>query len=76
MKKREIALIALLVLWFAIVIYQNYRILEYSKVLDERQWLIYKDTGRIIWDMESNKEQLKKLDNMIQANYIEIKRSN
>lgn len=44
MKKREYIILIILLLWFWIVIYQNYRILNYDRVLDLRQAEIYKET--------------------------------
>lgn len=77
MKKWQFyTIIALIIIWFWIVIYQNYRILDYNRVLDLRQAHIVKEIYSMEWDIQAIQDKLKPMDRMIESIYTELKRSN
>lgn len=75
MKNRQFWLLVFYITsWFCILWYQNNKVYKYLEVLEWRQIDIYKDTGRLIWEISIIKDNIEKIDNMVVWNYIELKK--
>lgn len=68
MKKRKFyTLLWVIILWFWIVIYQNYRALDYLRVLDLRQASIIKEIYSVEWNLSNIQDKLKPIRNELDS---------
>lgn len=68
MKKRQFyTLLWVIILWFWIVIYQNYRALDYLRVLDLRQASIIKEIYSVEWNVSDIQDKLKPIRNELDS---------